>query len=207
MRIACFLGGALLCLAMPAAAEPFGKKPDFRPPAGEDIPANYRSTWQRVSNLAVSGLHWQQWIVVYASPKYADTYRHNRKLWCDQFSADELAGTTANDKYGPYAPGTVLVKESFSGPDAKHLSPVFLAMMLKREPGFDTKHGDWEYMRVAPDGEVLMRGSLKDPVTRETCGSCHLNVAERDYVFATTGATTGSGNSPSAATSTCARVK
>jgi hypothetical protein len=39
--------------------------------------------------------------------------------------------------------------------------------MVKRQPGFDPAGGDWEYLVVAPTGEIEARGRLPG------CARCH----------------------------------
>lgn len=159
----------------------------FVPPPGQGIPADYRKSWRRLSNIAVSGLHWQQWVVVYSNQGGA-VYRHNRDIvwaqqqgsgWSDVEPAKELG-------YQSFKPGTILIKEGFIG-TAVGLRPDFLAIMIKRQPGFDAKHGDWEYIRSDPRGKVIMQGPLTSRQMGDACGNCHNNVQDRDFVFATTG--------------------
>ena len=50
--------------------------------------------------------------------------------------------------------------------------------MIKREPGFNPKSGDWEYLVFDGSGsKVEARGKL------ENCQACHAAKSETDYVF------------------------
>lgn len=50
--------------------------------------------------------------------------------------------------------------------------------MIKREPGYDPQHGDWEYLYVVQKPEKkVTRGRL------ESCIKCHWQAKDRDYVF------------------------
>lgn len=51
-----------------------------------------------------------------------------------------------------------------------------LGGMIKRAPGYDSTHGDWEYFYVAPGGEVES-GRIA------TCVVCHQAATGRDCVF------------------------
>jgi hypothetical protein len=72
--------------------------------------------------------------------------------------------------------GTVIVKEKLADPKAT--TPELMTVMVKREKGYDSDAGDWEYLVVSGDGTKIQRqGKL------ENCRSCHLKVKEYGYVF------------------------
>jgi hypothetical protein len=75
--------------------------------------------------------------------------------------------------------GSALVKEKWLDPDKE--PPTEYAAMVKREPGYDPEHGDWEYVftLVTEPGRQIQRGRMA------TCIACHKNAAARDYVFGT----------------------
>jgi hypothetical protein len=50
--------------------------------------------------------------------------------------------------------------------------------MVKREPGYDPAHGDWEYVYAGAD-KAVTRGRL------DSCIDCHFQVADKDYLFRT----------------------
>jgi hypothetical protein len=79
----------------------------------------------------------------------------------------------------PVPVGTVVIKE-------KHLDyapgtpPSAVAAMIKREPGYDPEHGDWEYAyeQLKPENErKLERGKM------ESCIECHKGTKSTDYLF------------------------
>ena len=37
--------------------------------------------------------------------------------------------------------------------------PVSVTMMIKHKPGYDPKHGDWEYAQFDPDGNITVSGN------------------------------------------------
>ncbi len=76
----------------------------------------------------------------------------------------------------PYPPGSVIVKEKQSSYFDDEMSGPGMAGMIKREPGYDPNHGDWEYFFV-DDDTPLAQGKLP------SCIDCHQRVADRDYVF------------------------
>jgi hypothetical protein len=174
---------------MPAKKSPAGtaQRPAFTPPKGSGIPADYRKRWQQLTKLAFSGMHWNQSVMVYSNAPDA-TYRHNQDTWWEQ---EQNSGWSSDDEqaapFKTYARGTVLVKEGFKVDEKGRLTPTFLATMVKRESGFDPEHGDWEYLQSSPQGKVLLRGGFSSAGVRAACADCHTNVAERDYVFSTTG--------------------
>ncbi|MFI4861108.1 MAG: cytochrome P460 family protein [Phycisphaerales bacterium JB063] len=79
--------------------------------------------------------------------------------------------------------GSVVVKEKHEGPiEAQNApSPVALGVMIKREPGYDTQHGDWEYAYIDLDTQgnptEVTRGKIA------TCIDCHTGRDRSDYLF------------------------
>lgn len=94
-----------------------------------------------------------------------------------ELEADVLAGSAGTyPKLGPetrLAPGATLVERLFE-PGATAPSAYFV--MVKRPPGFDAAGGDWEYLVVAPSGQIEQRGALP------LCARCHAE-APHDRLF------------------------
>jgi hypothetical protein len=109
---------------------------------------------------------------------------------------EKMAASIHNDKYivvyvnstgkdemltkkNPVFPvGTVVVKEKLSLDDQQ--TPELLTVMIKREKGFNSEVGDWEFMTL--DGqasEVTSKGKL------ENCQSCHIGYKETDFITRT----------------------
>jgi hypothetical protein len=73
--------------------------------------------------------------------------------------------------------GATVVKEKWGG-DADRL--LAYAAMIKRAPGYDPKHGDWEYVYVDFGGKsAVERGRI------QSCIRCHASAKSRDYLFGT----------------------
>ena len=82
----------------------------------------------------------------------------------------------ATREYAKFPTGTILVREKLRTPDAS--SPEVLVVMIKREPGFNRKANDWEFLTVS--------GDLKRIEAREKqgkCQKCHKSVAWYDYAW------------------------
>lgn len=74
--------------------------------------------------------------------------------------------------------GSVIVKEKFPSHDSEY--PELLTVMMKRERGYDSANGDWEYLVMEGDlSTIRARGKLR------SCQGCHLEKAADDYVFRT----------------------
>lgn len=82
--------------------------------------------------------------------------------------------------------GSMILKEKYEVPKAegwgrrklsKDDKPVLLTAMVKREKGFDSTNGDWEFLVLSGDGKAKSNGSL------EHCGACHREQKKTDYVF------------------------
>ncbi len=71
--------------------------------------------------------------------------------------------------------GSVIVKEKLS--TRTSVSPELLTVMRKREPGYDSAGGDWEYIVMDGAGKVTRaQGRLQN------CQSCHAQWKRTDYV-------------------------
>ena len=90
------------------------------------------------------------------------------------------------DDSAAYPVGSVVVKEKHElvtdGPSPDGLavdqasSTAAIAGMIKRAPGYDPDHGDWEYFYYE-NNQVAATGRLSN------CIDCHTYAADRDYVF------------------------
>jgi hypothetical protein len=89
---------------------------------------------------------------------------------------NEMARSGVLDRERPMQVGATIVKEKWPGENAKQ--PIAYAAMIKRPPGYDAKHGNWEYVYAELDGKRRMeRGRIA------SCIACHQGAAKRDYVF------------------------
>lgn len=124
------------------------------------VPADFPSTLaQLCAPLTVKQLemdpHKDKFITVYVNELGTNAMMHEKK---------------------PHFPkGSVIVKEKL--PSRESTSPELLTVMIKREQGYNSGNGDWEYMALDGDGkEVRARGRL------EKCQGCHQRAASGDYV-------------------------
>ena len=70
-----------------------------------------------------------------------------------------------------HIPGTIEYDRDDRGPGA-------YAAMIKREAGYDSEHGDWEYVYVARGADsTVERGHLSN------CRECHSKARDTDYLF------------------------
>jgi Cytochrome P460 len=81
------------------------------------------------------------------------------------------------EKHPHFPPGSIIVKEKLDQPSlTAHVS--LLTCMIKRNPGFDRAHNDWEYVVCDGSNSVLAaRGKL------DNCGACHKEARDSDFVF------------------------
>jgi hypothetical protein len=77
-----------------------------------------------------------------------------------------------------FAPGSVIVKEKYAGPQASEATLVALGIMIKREPGFDADSGDWDYAYYEP-----ALGVVRSAEQTSYCAGCHARAEATDYVF------------------------
>jgi hypothetical protein len=75
--------------------------------------------------------------------------------------------------------GSMIVKKKIE-PKSHRDTALLHTVMIKREPGYNLKAGDWEFAVVSGDGkQVQSRGKLAN------CMGCHLPQRSKDYVFRT----------------------
>ena len=98
------------------------------------------------------------------------------------------AATAFEQHKNTYPPGSIIIKEKAFGTYQKYSSSLEtvhpkdgVGGMIKRAPGYDGDHGDWEYFY------------FEDPTKIETgkissCVTCHAGAAETDHVFGSWGA-------------------
>lgn len=89
---------------------------------------------------------------------------------------NELGQAAMSREKPKFSTGTIVVKEKLNAKNATE--PELLTVMVKRKPGYDAEHGDWEYLTL--DGKaskITSRGKL------ENCRSCHDGQKDTDYLF------------------------
>ena len=101
------------------------------------------------------GPHDERYIHVYVSPNARDWFLDKKP------------------KRGPFPEGTVIVKEKR---DIAGDKPVELGVMIKREKGSFPKAGDWQYLFVERDGQLVSGKRLQNRAV------CH-SQATNDSVF------------------------
>ncbi|HSE23768.1 MAG TPA: cytochrome P460 family protein [Pyrinomonadaceae bacterium] len=89
---------------------------------------------------------------------------------------NDLGRHAMTEELNPRFPvGTVIVKEKLPNKDAT--AAELLTVMRKRERGYDSKNGDWEYLMLDGPGR-----DIQDAVKVESCQSCHMAYKQQDYV-------------------------
>jgi len=74
--------------------------------------------------------------------------------------------------------GAVIVKEKYAGPQAAEADLVAIGLMIKREAGFDSAHGDWDYAYYEP-----ALGVVQTAEQTAYCSKCHAGAAATDFVY------------------------
>lgn len=169
-------------------SSPFSVQPFEIPEQFQDRLKDYRNTWPRMTGFEYSGLHWNQFIVVYLN-KGADAYRNNYAEYLrfyQDFDEDDYEDEDdiPEPSFESYPVGTVVLKENFIAAGGAPNTPVSVTMMLKHEPGYDAAGGNWEYVQFDATGNVILRGNSQDDNINQACASCHINISDRDYIFA-----------------------
>ncbi len=82
-----------------------------------------------------------------------------------------------DEKKPQYPIGSVIVREKLKQENA---APELLAVMVKREKGFNPKANDWEFLLL--DGDA---GRIRERQKTGSCRDCHTHEKKIDYVFRT----------------------
>jgi Cytochrome P460 len=91
--------------------------------------------------------------------------------------ANKLASQAYTETKSQVFPvGSIIVREKLSRPDANQ--PDLLAVMIKREPGFNPAGGDWLFLTVDGAASKVIKRMKKG-----ACLECHRSARERDFVF------------------------
>jgi hypothetical protein len=94
------------------------------------------------------------------------------------------AADALKNNLNPYPVGSVIVKQKaslgYQRQDGTSVGAGTTGVggMVKRSPGYDPTHGDWEYFYVEGKSP-LESGRLS------TCVTCHSSARDRDHVFGT----------------------
>lgn len=72
-----------------------------------------------------------------------------------------------------FSTGSIIVREKLSSPSAA--TPDLLAVMIKREKGFNRKANDWEFLVVSGDGKKIEKREKEGK-----CRQCHAAQAKND---------------------------
>ncbi len=166
--------------------DPFSVMPFVLPIQLQTQLSSYRKNWTRLTGFEFSGLHWNQFVSIYVN-KGAEIYKANYfeyvRLYQDDDEEEEENDT--ENQFQAYEVGTIFLKEGYLSQGGRPGAPASLTIMVKKPSGFDSEGGDWEYWQTDVQGQVVMRGSSKDPLIKKVCSDCHKNMAERDYIFST----------------------
>ena len=77
----------------------------------------------------------------------------------------------------PYPAGTIIVKESYDSDDGQKGKLKDLTIMVKRESGYNSENGDWEYLSASATQKIKSQGLIK------MCINCHTAAESDDYIF------------------------
>ncbi|RYX84906.1 hypothetical protein EON83_08170 [bacterium] len=136
--------------------------------------------WFRVTPKPLYLPIWTDMLCRRASPeevKEAESNPHRRKFFNVYVnSVGKKAMLTAKNPVFPV--GSIIIKEKL--PDEKSDSPELLTVMIKRQKGYDSANGDWEY-QVADGAATQIQGRGK----LTNCQSCHASQKATDYVYRT----------------------
>ena len=89
--------------------------------------------------------------------------------------ANEVALKAVDSNSRVFPVGSIFVREKTSPTDSK---PELLAVMIKRESGFNPDGGDWQFLLT--DGE---KKKVKVRQKSGECLNCHYRQRENDFVF------------------------
>ncbi|MCL1144183.1 cytochrome P460 family protein [Shewanella gaetbuli] len=141
---------------------------------------NYQKQWHRMTGFEHSGLHWGLFVVIYTDIGQ-NVYKHNFLQYSAWF--DDPDDEENEPHYQQYPVGTQFIKENYTMHNGKPGDAHSVTIMIKRQPGYNPKGGDWEYMQFNSQGETIIQGSGVEENVNQLCANCHEKIAERDYIF------------------------
>jgi hypothetical protein len=113
-------------------------------------------------------------IVFPGAPTYPDsTPRHRHAFGVVYANEIALATMTATPRE-TFKPGAIIVREKLSQPDST--TPQLLAVMIKREPGFNPAAADWDFLILNGAGTRIRKREKKG-----ACFDCHQS--QKDLVY------------------------
>jgi hypothetical protein len=89
---------------------------------------------------------------------------------------NELATESIKTKSTSFPQGSVIVREKPS--KSGGAKPEVLAVMIKREHGFNPDGGDWQFLLIEGAGQ-----KVKLSQKTGACLNCHYSQAKTDYVY------------------------
>ena len=151
----------------------------YVPISGIEQLSGYRK-WFRVTPKPIYLDHEIASLCVIASPEQVAVSTgnpHDRKFFTVYVNA-VAKNTMMKGKPSIFPVGSIIVKEKL--PSEKSKSPELLTVMLKRQKGYNSANGDWEYLVLnGTASKIQSRGALQN------CQSCHAFRKETDFVFGT----------------------
>ena len=130
-----------------------------------------------------------QYVSIYINKepdRYVENFLEYVRVYLNADQDEEDGGSQDSTKhFKTYSRGTIFLKEHYLPMDDRPGNPLTVALMIKRDAGYDAATGDWEFAQFSLDGTVLFSGNSKDQPTYQMCIKCHQNMAERDYIFST----------------------
>lgn len=92
-------------------------------------------------------------------------------VWVNSVGESALTATKPQ-----FPEGSIIVREKFLKKD--DANPELLAVMIKRQKGFKSASGDWEYLLL--DGDL---SKVRSRSAKGVCNDCHLQQKDHDFVF------------------------
>jgi hypothetical protein len=89
---------------------------------------------------------------------------------------NDAAGAETEKENPQFPAGSIIVREKLLR--ETDTEPQLVAVMVKREKGFHTKTGDWEFFIL--DGKSL---KMQKRETGGDCAKCHIQAQKTDWVF------------------------
>jgi Cytochrome P460 len=102
---------------------------------------------------------------------------HGDERYLQDWANEEARAGIARRGDPPFASGSVIVKEKHVM-TGSGLELVAVAMMIKREQGFEAAHGDWDYVYYEPE-----LGVIQTKEQSEYCSGCHASASSTDFIF------------------------
>lgn len=132
-------------------------------------------TSQGTTRISNEGVGFNPSLLPPKKPKESDTHS-GASTFGVVYANDIAARALSGARPAKFPEGSIIVREKLARADAAQ--PELIAVMFKRERGFNPAGGDWEFLTV--DGTLA---KIQARQKKGSCLDCHASQSDNDFIF------------------------